>query len=76
MQRIGSVVRTAQGSIVVRADEPTVPDVGATVVDESLTSVGRIVDVMGPVDRPFVVIRPTEDGPVPASLLNQRIYVR
>ncbi|MDY6819222.1 MAG: Gar1/Naf1 family protein [Halobacteriales archaeon] len=76
MQRIGTVVRTAQGSIVVRADTDTPPDVGATVIDESLTTVGRIVDIMGPIDRPFVVIRPVENGPAPATLLNERVYVR
>lgn len=74
MRRIGTVVRTAGGVAVARSPDESHPGVGAMVVDDALATVGRVVDVMGPVSRPYLVVSPT-DGP-PADLLNERLYVR
>ena len=74
MRRVGTVVRTAGGVAVARSPDERHPDVGETVVDEALATVGRVVDVMGPVSRPYLVISPTESNP--AELLNERLYVR
>jgi len=74
MRRVGTVVRTAGGVAVARSPDEGHPDVGVAVVDEALATVGRVVDVMGPVSRPYLVISPTESSP--AELLNERLYVR
>lgn len=74
MRRIGTVVRTAGGVAVVRSPDESHPDVGATVLDDALATVGRVVDVMGPVSRPYLVVSPTDSSP--AELLNERLYVR
>lgn len=74
MRRVGTVVRTAGGVAVARSDDERHPDVGETVVDESLAAVGRVVDVMGPVESPYLVVSPTDGAP--AELLNRRLYVR
>ena len=74
MKRVGTVVRIAQGLLVARSPDETVPVVGDRVVDEALVTVGRVVDVIGPVAAPFVVIAPDETGD--ASVLNQRIYIQ
>lgn len=73
MRRVGEVVRIAGGLAIARSPDEAHPDIGASVVDESLDPVGRVVDVMGPVARPYVVVTP--DGP-PAPLLNEPLYVR
>ena len=75
MRRLGPVVRTANRIVLCRPDEDPTSDVGESVVDESLDRVGRIVDVMGPVARPYVVISPEADRSA-ASLLGERLYVR
>ncbi len=75
MRRVGTVVRAAQGLAVARSPDDSHPAVGEAVVDERLESAGRVVDVMGPVDRPYVVVAPT-DGRSPASLLDAKLYVR
>ncbi len=75
MRRVGTVVRTAQGLAIARSPDESYPDLGATVVDEQLDGVGRVVDVMGPTERPYVVIHPVDDRP-PAGLLNTKLYVR
>jgi RNA-binding protein len=44
-------------------------------VDEQLNSVGRVVDVFGPVSRPYVAVTPDE-GTALATLLGQKLYAR
>lgn len=74
MQRAGSVVRIAQGLLVARAASPDVPDIGTPVVDENLDTVGHVVDVFGPKERPYLSITP-HDGVHAAGLLNASLYV-
>ena len=73
MRRLGEVVRVVGSVAVVRAQDDSPPRIGETAIDESLATVGRVVDVMGPVDRPFLVV--STDEP-PASLLNEQLYAR
>ncbi|GAB3701984.1 H/ACA ribonucleoprotein complex subunit GAR1 [Halorubrum pallidum] len=76
MRRVGTVVRTAGGLAIARAEageEP--PRIGSSVVDESLSTVGRVVDVFGPVDRPYVAVTPN-DGVGLASLVGGKMYAR
>jgi RNA-binding protein len=75
MQRVGTVSHTAQNLLVARCDDENHPDIGRDVVDESLSSVGRVVDVFGPVERPYVAITPSSSVS-PASLVGQRLYAR
>ncbi|RDZ65140.1 H/ACA RNA-protein complex component Gar1 [Haloferax sp. Atlit-12N] len=74
MRRIGTVSRTAQGLAIVRLDDDDRPDIGTMVLDESLSTVGRIVDVFGPVDRPYVAV--TADDGSPARLVGSKLYAR
>ena len=73
MRPLGEVVRTAQGLAVVRCPDADHPELGERVVDRELDDVGRVVDVFGPVERPYVAVS-TADGVTPASLLGDRLY--
>ncbi|WP_299270353.1 H/ACA ribonucleoprotein complex subunit GAR1 [Halorientalis sp.] len=75
MQRVGEVVRTAQGLAVVRSPDDGYPDFGTTVVDENLDEIGRVVDVFGPVDRPYVAVSTDEAVRLP-TLLGSALYAR
>ncbi|MFC6862552.1 H/ACA ribonucleoprotein complex subunit GAR1 [Halomicroarcula sp. GCM10025817] len=75
MRRVGAVVRTAQGLAVVRAPDETYADVGTAVVDEDLRTVGTVVDVFGPVDRPYLAVDPSDAVHLP-GLLGQTLYAR
>jgi len=75
MRRIGTVDRTAQGLAIVGVDSDDVPDIGLMVIDESLSTVGRIVDVFGPVDGPYVAITPT-DATSLTDLVGTKLYAR
>jgi RNA-binding protein len=74
MRRVGTVSGAANGVVVVRCDGDP-PEVGTDVVDESLDAVGRVVDVFGPVEAPYVAVSP-RDGVAPATLLGGRLYAR
>lgn len=75
MQRVGTVSKTAQNLAIVHCDDESHPDIGTTVVDESLSRVGRVVDVFGPVDQPYVAIA-TDSGVLLTDLLGQKLYAR
>ncbi len=80
MRRVGSVVRTAQGLAVLRADETDGDDahrdeIGTTVLDDDLEAVGRVVDVFGPVSRPYLAVTPDDGVHLPA-LVGSTLYAR
>lgn len=75
IQRIGEVVNTAQGLAVVRGPDASYPDPGTTVIDERLDTVGQVVDVFGPVERPFVAVSPASNTQL-APLLGTIVYAR
>ncbi|WP_324661811.1 H/ACA ribonucleoprotein complex subunit GAR1 [Haloarcula sediminis] len=75
MRRVGSVERLAQGLAVVRATDGTYADIGASLVDDELTSVGEVVDVFGPVERPYMAVSPATGVHLPA-LLGSPLYAR
>ena len=79
LRRLGTVDRVAQGLVIVRADPDAdgedPPEIGTTAVDESLATVGRVVDVFGPVARPYLALDPTE-GVDAAGVLGDTVYAR
>ncbi|MFA9428063.1 H/ACA ribonucleoprotein complex subunit GAR1 [Natronorubrum sp. A-ect3] len=84
MRRVGSVVRTAQGLAVLRADERDSDaesddqlrhEIGTMVLDDSLEEVGRVVDVFGPVERPYIAVTPDAGVHLP-SLVGSTLYAR
>jgi RNA-binding protein len=75
VRRLGTVTRTAQGLAIVRPDGGDTPDIGTMAVDESLSGVGRVVDVFGPVDRPYLAVSPDDHRRLP-DLLGTKLYAR
>lgn len=75
MQRLGQVVRTAQGLAIVRSPSEEYPDIGTMAVDEGLTTVGRVVDVFGPVSKPYVAVSPDDETSLP-TLVGAKLYAR
>ncbi|GGL56534.1 H/ACA ribonucleoprotein complex subunit GAR1 [Halocalculus aciditolerans] len=75
MKKAGEGVRTAQGLLVVRAPGEDHADIGDFLLDDQLDEIGRVVDVFGPVDRPYVAVTPNA-GERPASYLGKSLYRR
>lgn len=74
MKRAGTAVGTAQGVVVVRSPDDGYPDIGTELVDDSLDAIGRVVDVFGPVERPYLAVSPTVENP--ALLVSRPVYAR
>lgn len=74
MKRAGTALGTAQGVVVVRSPDESTLDIGTQLVDDSLQSVGRVVDVFGPVERPYLAVSPTVENP--ALLVGSPLYTR
>ncbi len=75
MRRVGEVVRIAQGLAIVRSSDDAASELGSELVDERLDPVGRVVDVFGPVDRPYLAVSPSGDVTL-AALLGEKLYAR
>jgi len=75
VRRLGTVTRTAQGLAIVRYEADEDPDIGLTAVDESLSTVGRVVDVFGPVDAPYLAVSPADTVSL-TDLLGSKLYTR
>jgi len=62
---------TPSKNVIVKAEK--VPKIGTEVVDENLTVVGKVFDIIGPVSAPYAVVKPTINEPV--KLLNKPVYL-
>ena len=72
MQKLGKVrALTPSKNVIVKAEK--VPKIGTEVVDENLTVVGKVFDIIGPVSAPYAVVKPTINEPV--KLLNKPMYL-
>ena len=74
MRRAGRLVGLAQGVAVVRAGDERFPEVGTELVDEGIDPVGEVVDVFGPVERPYLAVR--HGSREVASLVGEPVYAR
>lgn len=74
MKRAGTALGTAQGLVVVRSPDESVLDIGTELVDDSLEEVGYVVDVFGPVERPYLAVSPSVDNP--ALLVGNPLYTQ
>lgn len=74
MERVGTVVRTAQGQLVLEAASETLP-VGTTVETASLETAGEVIEYFGPVEEPYVLVAPGADV-TPAELVGEPLYTR
>ncbi|ANF22032.1 Gar1/Naf1 family protein [Thermococcus piezophilus] len=62
MKRLGKVSHYAkQGFLILRTD--WVPSLNELVVDKKLTVVGVVKDVFGPVEKPYVAVKPRVRNP-------------
>ncbi len=74
MRRVGAVVGAAQGVAVARAADDDPPELGTHLVDERLDAVGAVVDVFGPVERPYLAVATECDDIAP--LVGSVVYAQ
>ncbi len=64
---------SSQNHIIVRTSSP--PGIGSRVVNESNSLIGKVIDVFGPVDKPFISIKPSSSVD-PYKILEQTLFVK
>jgi len=74
MKRAGEVVGSAQGLLVVRSPGEAFAAPGTDLLDDSLDPVGTVVDVFGPVERPYLAVTPAVE--TPAAFVGRPVYAR
>lgn len=64
LQILGSIYTIAKPNlIVVKIENPgRIPRIGVDVIDENNEYIGRVVDIIGPVESPFAVLRPAKQS--------------
>jgi RNA-binding protein len=72
LQRLGRVVNVTPSQNVLIKTEKT-PRIGSSVVDETLQTVGKVFDIIGPVTSPYAVVKPTLKEP--GRLVNKQLYL-
>lgn len=75
MKPIGTLDRIGQDRGLVRIEPEELPSIGATVVDQDLTKLGTVVDVIGPTVSPWAVVMPGESVDL-VAYLGDRLYER
>ncbi|HEX9261171.1 MAG TPA: Gar1/Naf1 family protein [Candidatus Bathyarchaeia archaeon] len=72
LQRLGKIISlTPSHNFVVKTEET--PKIGLSVIDQDLSVVGRVFDIIGPVSAPYAVIKPNVKEP--EKLVNQQLYL-
>jgi len=61
-----------RGSVILRSEKT--PPIGAQVVDKKVQPVGRVLDVFGPVQQPYVSVR-IKRGIDAETLVDQMLYL-
>jgi len=56
VSRLGKVVNISGKTVVLQGDKISAKTMGKVVIDKNMKEVGRVVDVFGPVDDPFVKV--------------------
>ena len=79
MKRLGTALHVVQNKLIVLSEEivgseTDIPRGNSLVVDQKRTRVGKVFDVFGPVDRPYIIVRPNR-GIDAAAHIGKKLYI-
>ena len=79
MKRLGTTQHLVQKKLIVRTEpinggkNAELPRINSVVVDHKKVRIGRVFDIFGPTDRPYIVVKPYRNVD-PAVHLGKRLY--
>ena len=77
LQQLGRVVNvTYRGDLVVKISGREPPGYRAVVSDMTGADLGRVMEVIGPVRGPYVLVRPLDRSVASRGTLGREVYVR
>ena len=81
MNRLGIALHTVQNKIIVQSEQAvgsgsgeTIPRASSWVVDQKRTRIGRVLDVFGPINHPYMIVRPNK-GVDAAAHVGKKLYI-
>jgi len=79
LRRLGTALHAVQNKLIVQGDQAAgneidFPRANSWVVDQKRTRVGKVLDVFGPVNHPYIIVRPNR-GVDAAAHVGKKLYV-
>ena len=79
MKRLGTALHLVQNKLIVQSEqivgsETNIPRTNSWVVDQKRTKVGKVFDIFGPIDHPYIIVRPNR-GVDAAAHVGKKLYV-
>ena len=79
MKRLGTALHVVQNKLIVQTEqivgsETNIPRTNSWVVDQKRTKVGKVFDIFGPIDHPYIIVRPNR-GTDAAAHVGKKLYI-
>jgi len=79
LKRLGTALHVVANRLIVRGEqndgsETSIPRTNSWVVDQKRTKVGKVFDIFGPVDNPYIIVRPNR-GIDAAAHVGKKLYI-
>lgn len=79
MKRLGTALHVVQNKLIVQSEqivgsETSIPRTNSWVVDQKRTRVGKVFDIFGPINHPYIIVRPNR-GVDAAAHVGKKLYI-
>lgn len=76
MKKLGKVLQvTRTGHLIVKPEDSDIPHQSLEVFDDKLKVVGKIYDIIGPVQSPFISIKINPSYRNPEKIIDKYVYI-
>jgi RNA-binding protein len=79
LKRLGTALHVVQNKLIVQSEqivgsETNIPRTNSWVVDQKRTKVGKVFDIFGPINHPYIIVRPNRDVDA-AAHVGKKLYI-
>jgi len=79
LKRLGTALHVVQNKLIVQSEqivgsETNIPRTNSWVVDQKRTRVGKVFDIFGPINHPYIIVRPNRDVDA-AAHVGKKLYI-
>jgi RNA-binding protein len=79
LKRLGTALHAVQNKLIIQSEqivgsETDIPRTNSWVVDQKRTRVGKVFDIFGPINHPYVIVRPNR-GVDAAAHVGKKLYI-
>jgi len=79
LKRLGTALHVVQNKLIIQSEqivgsETNIPRTNSWVVDQKRTKVGKVFDIFGPIDHPYIIVRPNR-GIDAAAHVGKKLYI-